>query len=177
MDIYYELIAPYLNGFWSWISGFSLQETVLLTGILIILGQWVSAYFNRRTQRKETAVAALGANQELRAGMDELRTWLDENRYPAEESADYARWQIAMQRCLDYYDYLCAGVLHNAFDDALVKRAERYRMITFHQYAQPYLEKLRTSPQPEGRRTDPDRIYRALDQIAKRWEQPWHRWP
>lgn len=110
----------------------------------------------------------------LQKALTVIRPYVKDNRYPSVNSEEYQSWQKGLRECLNYYEFLCVGILEKDFDEIMVKKSERYTLTTLHRYAESYIQGLRDM-RPQGTHTvDRSQIYIGVEKIVKRWNrQPW----
>lgn len=177
MDILYDLILPGVATIKSYADSLSSQEAILVSAILATLGWTQSNRLTRKLNRKQHTMSVMLKDENLQKGLTIVRPYVKEGRYPLSGTKEHDCWQTGLRACLNYYEFLCVGILRKDFDEKLVRMTERYTLVTLHQYASNYITHLRELRPQGDKSSDRSQIYMALEKIAKRWEKPWMRFP
>lgn len=175
MDIVFDIIVPAFGWIQSKAQLLTSQEAILLSALMATVGWTRSNSLSRKLNSKQHTMSVLLKDDNLQKGLTAIRPFVKSSKYPSVESDAYTDWQSGLRNCLNYYEFLCAGILRKDFDEKLIKTTERYTLLTLHQYAANYIDDLRKQ-RPQGNNTkDRNQIYRSIETIAYRWEKPWMR--
>lgn len=172
-----DVLVSYYYSIIDWSETLKSQQAILITGTLATTGWIVSASLSRKLSRKQHTMSALLADDELKKGAKIIRQYVQDDKYPVKCSDEYENWHNGMRKCLNYYEFLCSGILRKDFDEELIRINERHNLLTVHQYAYSYIEELRNK-KPHGDKTrDRSRLYLSIETVARKWEKPWMRFP
>ncbi|KZB70095.1 MULTISPECIES: DUF4760 domain-containing protein [Thalassospira] len=172
-----DLINSLVEFVVKWSESLTSQQAIMITGSLATLGWIVSASLSRKLSRKQHTMSALLADEDLIQGSEKIRDYVATGTYPIKGSDEYDEWLQGLRKCLNYYEFLCSGILRKDFDEELIKINERYNLLTLYQYAYSYIDENRNKT-PQGHKTqDRSRIYLSMETISRRWEKPWMRFP
>lgn len=177
MDILYDLILPGLAWIKTHVAELSSQEAILISAVLATIGWSQSNRLTRKLNRKQHTMSVMLKDENLQKGLLVVRPYVKDGRYPLPGTMEYDSWQAGLRECLNYYEFLCVGILRKDFDEKLIHMTERYTLVTLHQYASNHIKHLRDLRPQGDKSSDRSQIYRSLEKIATRWEKPWMRFP